>query len=225
MILNSLYHRTARFVGVCTIVEFAIFGKFEDFFEIACQFFSLDVKGSEAFDARCVNQVATFCQFYHLAESGGVHACAVCVADFGRTLVGVRDDGVDEGRLAYTAIPTDQRNLLFQERLQLVDAHTRFGRYFDTRIADGFVQFHHLLLVATLVIVEQVGLVEHQDHGYPIGFSSGEEAVDESSGCFWLLDGDDEKCLVEVGCDDLALFGEIRRFAYDVVLAVVYGAD
>lgn len=61
MILNSLYHRTARLVGVSAVVESAIFWKFEDFLEIACQFFSLDVKGSKAFDARCVNQVATFC--------------------------------------------------------------------------------------------------------------------------------------------------------------------
>ena len=96
MILNSLQHCAPWFVGVCTIVEFAIFGKFEDFLEIACQFFSLDVKGSKAFDARCVNQVTTLCQFYHLTESGGVHACAVRVADFGRTLIGVWDDGVDE---------------------------------------------------------------------------------------------------------------------------------
>ena len=87
-------------------------------------------------------------------------------------------------------------------------------------VADGLVELYHQLLVVQQVRVEQVGLVEYEDHGHAVGLCGGEEAVDEGGGGLWLAYGDDEQGLIDVGGQDMTLLGEVDAFTDDVVAAV-----
>ena len=73
-----------------------------------------------------------------------------------------------------------------------------------------------------LVVRQQVGLVENQNDGYAIGFGRGQKTVDECRGRLGLADGDDEQCLVDIGCQDMALLGQVDRLADNVVPAILY---
>ena len=86
----------SRFVGVRTVGEPALLGVLEYLLEIAGQFLGLHVKGSEALDARCVDEPAVLAGGYHLAEGGGVHACVVGIADIACAQVLSRYESVDE---------------------------------------------------------------------------------------------------------------------------------
>ena len=68
MLLHSLDDGTARFVGVGTVGELAVLRKLENFLEIAGEFLLLDIKGTEALDARSINEIDPFRQLQHLAE-------------------------------------------------------------------------------------------------------------------------------------------------------------
>ena len=97
MLLHSLDDGTARFVGVGTVGELAVLRKLENFLEIAGEFLLLDIKGTEALDARSINEIAPFRKFQHLAEGGGMHTAVMRLADFGGALSGIRNELVDEG--------------------------------------------------------------------------------------------------------------------------------
>jgi hypothetical protein len=72
-----------------------------------------------------------------------------------------------------------------------------------------------------LVIVEQVYLIEYKDDGYTVSFGRGQKAVNECGAGLWLGNGDNEQCLVNIGCQNVALLREVDAFADDVVLAIL----
>lgn len=82
------------------------------------------------------------------------------------------------------------------------------------------IQIHHHALIAQLVLVEQVGFIKNKGYGHAVGFCRCQEAVDEGEGGLWMVDGDDKECLIDIGGDDMTLFGEIGRLADDVVAAI-----
>ena len=69
--------------------------------------------------------------------------------------------------------------------------------------------------------IEHVNLVEHQYDRYAVCLGRGEKTVDKGGAGLRHLDGDDEHSLVDVGCKDATLLGEVRRFADDIVLSVL----
>ena len=78
---------------------------------------------------------------------------------------------------------------------------------------------------ALLVGLPIVCFVESEDDGHTIGFSGGQEAVDECGGGFGARDSHHQQCLVDIGGEDVALFGEVGGFADDVVAALVNFCD
>ena len=97
VIFHRLDDSTTRFVGMRTVGKTTVLGEMEDFLEITGQFFFLDIKRTEALDARSINEIAPFRQFQHLAEGGGMHTAVMRLADFGGSLSGIRNELVDEG--------------------------------------------------------------------------------------------------------------------------------
>ena len=96
VIFHRLDDSTTRFVGMRTVGKTTVLGEMEDFLEITGQFFFLDIKRTEALDARSIYQITTLRQFNHLTECGGVHTRIVRIADFCSTLGSMRNQAVDE---------------------------------------------------------------------------------------------------------------------------------
>ena len=70
------------------------------------------------------------------------------------------------------------------------------------------------------ISIEQVGLVEDQNHWDAIGFCRCQETVDEGRGGLGVVDSDQQEGLVDVGGEDVALFGEVLGATDDVILTV-----
>jgi hypothetical protein len=90
-----------------------------------------------------------------------------------------------------------------------------------TRIAHRLVEADEPIEIPRLVVVIQVGLVEDQNDGHPIGLCRGQETVNESSRRLRMAHGDHQKRLVDIGRKDVTLLREVLRLTDDVVLAVV----
>ena len=74
-------------------------------------------------------------------------------------------------------------------------------------------------MVVQHLLVEEVSLVEDQHHRHPIGFGGSQETVDEGGGGLGIDDRDYQEGLIDVGGQDVALFGEVDALADDVVTA------
>lgn len=57
VIFHRLDDSTTRFVGMRTVGKTTVLGEMEDFLEITGQFFFLDIKRTEALDARSIYQI------------------------------------------------------------------------------------------------------------------------------------------------------------------------
>ena len=221
MVLDSIEDGTTGFVSMETVAEAALTGVMEDLAEIAGQLLWLHVEGTEALDARCVDEVAAARQAYHLREGGSMRACVMGIADLCSLQISSRHQAVDERGLPHSTVATKQSDFISQQGTEFLDALARGCRYLSALVADGLVETYHELLVAQLVGIELVGLVEHQYDRYAIGLGRSQETVDEGSGSLWPLYGDDEKSLVDVGRNDMALLGEVDALADNVVATVV----
>ena len=102
------------FVCMGAVVEPTRFRELENFAEVACEFFLVDVESAKSFNARCVYDVASVGQLQHFAECRGVHSSVVRVGNFCSTQVGVRQQTVDNGRFANAAVAAQQCNFVFE---------------------------------------------------------------------------------------------------------------
>ena len=219
MVFEGLEDGTAGFVGVGAVGETAVFREAEDLGEVAGEFLRGHVEGAEAFDSRSVYHPPPT-QWDHFTEGGGVLAEVVGGGDFGGAEVGIRNEAVDEGGFPHATVATEQRDFPFEEGAQVFDAITRGGGDLFAGIADCLVELHHHLLVVQLVGVKAVGLVEDQDHRDAIGLSGGQETVDEGRRGLGVVDGDQQEGLVDVGGDNVALFGEVLGATHYIILSV-----
>ena len=98
VVFDGFEDSAARFVGVGTVGEAALFGELEYLLEIAGQLLALHIEGAEPLNARGVNKpggftVYGFTIYYlernHLREGRGVHTCLVGIADVGYAQVGM----------------------------------------------------------------------------------------------------------------------------------------
>lgn len=160
----------ARLVGVGAVGESAVVGVVENLTEVGGELFGFDVECAEPFDARGVDEVAVVVEGNHLAERGGVHAGVVGIADGGGAQVGAWYKVIDECGFAYAAVAREGIDFPSQERFELVHAFAGGGREGYGRVADLPVEREHHFLKVQLVGAEQVGLVEHEHHGYAVGF-------------------------------------------------------
>ena len=72
-----------------------------------------------------------------------------------------------------------------------------------------FEAFHGFCLA-----VVQIAFIEDQGGRNPVGFCSHKESIDEARAGFWADHGNDKKSPVQVGGDDVALFGQVDRTAH-----------
>ena len=219
VVLECLEYRTTRFVGVGAVGEAAVFGEPEYLGEVAGELLRFDVEGAEALDARRVDDPAAT-HGNHLREGGGVLAEVMGIGDLCRAQVGIGHQLIDEGGLPYPAVATEQGDLVFEQGAQRINTVTCGGRDLPAGVTDGLVKLYHHLLVTALVGIEQVGLVEDEDHRHPISLSRCQKAIDEGSGGLRVVDSDHQKRLIDIRRQDMTLFGEVLRLADDVVTAV-----
>ena len=225
VVLNSLENGAAGLMGVRAIREPASAGKLENVLEIATNLLRLHVEGAKAFDARCIDGPPAHRQGQHFAERCGMSACVVSLTDFGGAQLYSWNEPVEQRGFSHSAIAAEKCYTVAQQLVKLADAIALLGRNSHTLVANVLVEGAHHLLIAQLVGTEQVGFVEHQHHGDAVGLGGGQKAVDEGGGGFGIVDGDDEKRLVNVGGQNVALLGEVRRLSDDVVAAVANVGD
>mgnify|MGYP003459654271 CR=1 FL=1 len=95
------------FMGMCAVVEAAIFGEVEYLLEVACELFRFDIECAEAFYSWSVDYVSSFWQFKHLTECCGVSASIMGVAYLCRLQLYVRQQTVDKCRFANAAVAAE----------------------------------------------------------------------------------------------------------------------
>ena len=121
MVFDSLQDCATRLVAMGTIAEAAVFRRAEDFRKVVGDFDAFHIDGTEAFDARRINQVATPGEGYHLGERRRVHPLVMVFRYVSGPKSCARHQLVDYRRFPYARMPREQRNLIFQicpERIQ-----------------------------------------------------------------------------------------------------------
>ena len=246
MVFNSLQYRTARLMGVGTVRETALLGVLEDFLEIAGQLLTLHIKCAEALNAWRVDDIggsplpldrrslarqeppptgggfcATLGEPYHLTKRRGMLTREMGIADFGCAEIGPRHQTVDDGGLPHPTIAAEQGDLTFKERAQFLDTYALFGRNLAAFVADVLIETDHHLLVTEQVVVEQICLIENQDHRHTISLSRSQEAVNERGGCFRTGYGDYQESLVNVSRQDMALLRQVDALTDNIVATVL----
>ena len=225
MVLDSREDGTARFVGVGAVAVPAVLANLEYLAEIVTNLGTLDVEGAEALYARSVDDAAARGEVEELAEGGGVLTGVVCCAYLGDLDLRFGDKAVEQGRLADSAVATEQCHLVLEQCGESVESLAGSGRTLHAVVAQSIIEVCNVVEIATLILVEQIDLVEEDADGYAVCFGAGKKAVDECGGRLGMSHGDDEQCQVEVGRNDVALLGEVGSLAYDVVLALLDALD
>ena len=221
MVFESFQYSTAGLVSMGTIGEAAVFGEVEDFLEITCQFFGFHIEGTEAFNTRCIHYPTSTLQRNHLGESSGMLSGVVGIRNLSSSEINTRHKTIDEGRLPYPAITTEEGNLAWEQGFELIDAFTRFCRNYTTFITDGLIECGKHLLVSSLIVGEQVGLIEYEDNGHAISLGRSQETVDEGSRGLRIIDSNDEQSLIDISGNDMTLLGEVDALADNVVATVI----
>ncbi len=228
VILECLQHSTSRLMGVGTVGETAILGKLEDLLEIAGQLLGFNIEGSETLDTRCINEPAQIRgegggvrgERYHLTKRCGMLAGVMGIGNLGSALRGARNQAIDECGLPHPTITAQQSDFAFEQLTQHIDTLTRLGRHLMTSIANSLVEVDHRILIATQIIIQEIGLIEHQDHWDTIGLSRSQESVDKRGGGLGIHHRDYQQGLVDIRSQNMALFGKINTFSNNVVLAI-----
>ena len=124
VVFDGFEYSTSGFMGMSAVGETTLLRELENLLEIARQLFTFHIEGAKTLDAWGVDEPTSdvdgrtidhIIQWNHLGKRGCVHTRLVGVAYVSSTLVGMGDQAVDECRLAYTAIATEQCDLAFQE--------------------------------------------------------------------------------------------------------------
>ena len=234
MFLERLEYGTARLMGMGAVGEAAVFREPEDLGEIAGNLLGLHVEGAEALNPRGIDE-PTFSagarprgkvlKGNHLGKGGGMLAHVMGVGNLRGAEVGPRHQTVDDRRLAHAAIAAEQGDLPIEQRAQGIEPFACLGRDLVTSIADGLIEIHHRLLIAPHVGIEDIRLVEHQDHGHAISLGRSQETVDEGGGSLGVDNGNHEDSLIDIGRNDVTLLGEVDALADDVVAAILNLGD
>ena len=209
MVLHCLDDGTARFMGVGAVGELAVLREPEYLLEVAGEFLLLYIEGSEALDARSIDEIAALWQGEHLAEGGSMHSAVVRLADFCGALGSIGDELVDERGFSHAAVAAKQRLLVLDERAQFVNSFTCGCRDFHALVSDGFIEGAHHFLVVQLLLGEQVALVEHDDDGHSVCLGSSQESVDEGGGSLRVIHGNHKQRLIEISRKDVTLLAEV----------------
>ena len=72
-----------------------------------------------------------------------------------------------------------------------------------------------------LVIVEHVYLIKYKDDGYAVGLGRSQKTVDERGRGLGLGHRNHQQCLVDIGCQDVALLREVDGLTNDVVATIL----
>ena len=209
-------------MGMGTVGKATILGELEDLTEVAGELFGFHIEGTKTLDTRGVYQPSTLPKGDHLREGRSVLTCVVGIRDLSCAEVYPRYQTIDQRRLAHPTVATEESDLPFKHRPQKIHPLTCRSRNSLTGVANGLVKPDHHLLIVLFLGREEVCLVKNQDDWDTIGLSRSEEPVDKGRRGLGVVDCDYEEGLIDIGCNDMTLFGEVDAFADDIVPTVLY---
>ena len=159
------------------VVEAALPSGLEDFAEIMGNLFRFHIEGTEAFDARNVDDASPFRQVVEGGKRGGVHTCAVGFGNFSCADVETGNEAVDQCAFPHSAVSGKEGDLSQHLCLEGFDARPLGGGDVEHLVSDMGVEQGQVVDGIPLFGTEVVGLVEDDDDGYAVGFGTGKEAV------------------------------------------------
>ena len=176
----------------------------------------------KAFDARSVHEIAAFRQGKHLGKCRRVLALLVRTRYVACFQFKARKQAVDQGALSHTAVTREQVDACRGKRcLQCIHAFPRFSGSTQGRVAGLMVDFLEVFeaIHGSCLASVQIAFVEDQGGRNPVGFSGHKESIDEARAGFWAGHRDDKKSPIQVGGNNVALFGQVDRTAHNCVAA------
>ena len=224
-----LFHRwengTTGLSRVGAVGKAAILPNAENLAEIVGNLRALHVEGAKALDARRVDDGSPEGKVEHLGEGGGVHSLVVRLAQVSRSGARFGNKPVQQGALPHSAVSAQQRDLPLQGLTDGFHAHVLLRAAGEALIVEPLIEGNIGIKEALPFLVEEVYLVEKQQHRHSIRLRRGEEAIDKDSTCLGVDERDDKHSQVDVGGNDVALLGEVAGLADDVVPPVLDGGD
>ena len=73
--------------------------------------------------------------------------------------------------------------------------------------------------------IQQINLIKYKERAHAIGFAGCQKTVDEGCGRNRVVYGHDERHLVYIGSQDMALFAEVGGAADDIIAPLLYLRD
>lgn len=166
-------------------------------------------------------------KFYreYFGKGSGVLAFERPIANLTCTEVKRRVDGIEESRLADTTMAAEEGDLARNKILYLLYASALDGGNLIYGITNRFVDGPDFAvdvpeLGSAVIGAVEVALVEYDDRRDMVGLSCNKEPVDEASRGARKAESGDNAELVDVGSDNVGLFGELGSAADDAVAAV-----
>ena len=221
---------TTRFLGVGAVGEATTFSEGKDVAEVVGDFFRLHVERAKPLDTGDVDEAARRLiigrrKVEEFAESGGVHPRAVGVGNFGRLHLRIGNELIEQRAFAHARMSGQKGDFPREPWTQCFQSVAGERRNLVHLVAHVGVDVREVVGRDAFVVGQIVHFVEHQHDGDAIGFGRSQEAVDESGAGLGARQGGHQEGLVDVGGEDVALFGEVGSFADDVVAAWVDGGD
>ena len=144
--------------------------------------------------------------------------------DIARADVEPRLDGSGQGRFPHSGVAGQQGRVSLQQFPHGLDAGAVERRKLEDGVPGAFIGGFECGY-GFGILCRQVGFGQQNRDGYAVGLAGYQEAVDELRSRHGREQRHDQQRPVEVGGDDVRLFGEVRGPANDVVAARHYFAD
>ena len=74
-------------------------------------------------------------------------------------------------------------------------------------------------------LVEEINLIEDEYRGHVVGLTGSQETVDKGGAGTRMIDGHDERYLVDISGQDMRLFRQVSGPTHDIVAPVRYGGN
>ncbi len=190
-----------------------------------CHVVGVLIQKRQGFDARHVDDAATEIELVHFSERGGMLSFARMATEVAGTQIEVWLDGIDQTAFAHARLSADQRGFIFQqvaEGIQPLVVHHRGG---DHLVAYFFVNFFEGKKESDILFIVQIAFVKNNGDRYFVGLGHEQKAIDEAGLHIGSHDGNDQNCLVDVGCDQVHVVFSPRRLPYHEVAPGKYFAD
>lgn len=228
-LVDGVFYGAVGLVAVCAVGKVTVVESLAHFGEEVRELFGFNVHHAKLFDARTVDEEGCLgvvkLHEKHFGKGGGVLAFHAPFADFADAEVEAGCQGVEHGRFAHSGMAREEHGLSGDELSEFGNAVAFERADGIDRVAGGLIHFLDFVVDFPESFFVKVDFVEDDACGNMVGFGSDEESIDKSGGSAWKSECCDDAKPVDIGCDDVGLFGEFSGFADNVVLAVTHLGD